>query len=188
MDYTVKPLNENLSQDFVDFLNSLSFDHSPHWASCYCRYYHTNCSQEEWQKRTGKENRKEAIKEIKAGNMQGYLAFHEDKCIGWCNANEAEQFIRLKEQMEPIIKDKKVGCVICFVVHPQYRRQGVARMLLKRAIKDFKLEGFEAVLAIPLENKNEPEKQYRGTVKMFEEEGFQEIEKHGNLSVMWLEL
>ena len=83
--------------------------------------------------------------------MKGYLVFHEDKCIGWCNANEAGHFIRLEEKMKPIIKDQKVGCVICFVVHPQYRKQGVARMLLERAVKDFKLEGFEAVLALPLE-------------------------------------
>ncbi len=35
--------------------------------------------------------------------------------------------------------------------------------MLKQAIEDFKVQGYEAVIALPIENKNEPEKLYRGT-------------------------
>lgn len=188
MNYTVKPLSPDLAETFTTYLGSLDFNHAPHWATCYCMFYQTNCSQEEWQNRTGPENRSAAAKLIKEGSMKGYLAFAGDECIGWCNANDARQYIRLEEEMKPVIRDLKVGCVICYVIHPEYRNQGVARLLLKHALADFKAEGYDAVLAIPLDRKDEPENLYRGTVKMYTEQGFKEIQRHGDLRVLWLDL
>jgi len=187
MKYEIKELRPELAISFTDYLENLDFDHAPHWATCYCRYYHTNCSMDAWQQRTGSENRQEAIKQIKSGDMKGYLAFDDDKCIGWCNANNVNEYLRLENDLNTIIKDKKVGCVICFVIHPEYRGQGVARQLLKQAIGEFKAQGYEAVIALPIENKNEPEKLYRGTLNMYKENGFKEIEKHDNMSIMWLD-
>lgn len=187
MNYTIKPLSSELSSTFTGYFDNLDFGHEPHWATCFCRFYHTNCSAAEWSNRTGEENRLEAIEQIKAGNMKGYLAFDGDKCIGWCNANNVNQYIRLEEDIKHIVKGKKVGCVICFVIHPEYRNQGIARLLLKQAIEDFRLQGFDAVLAIPVDMKDKLEKRYRGTLNMYGELGFREIEKHDNTSVMWLE-
>lgn len=39
-------------------------------------------------------------------------------------------------------------------------------------MKDFKFLGYDAVIALRTENKNEPEKSYRGTLNMFIENGF----------------
>ncbi|MDF2674348.1 MAG: hypothetical protein K0R09_2616 [Clostridiales bacterium] len=188
MNYLVKPLSPELAITFAKYLENLNFDHSPHWATCFCRFYHTNCSFEQWQNRTGAENRSEAVEQILNGNMKGYLAFDGDKCIGWCNANDAGEFIRIEKDINHIVKNQKVGCVICFVIHPEYRKQGVARLLLKQAVEDFKEKGFDAVLSIPVDIKDAPEKLYRGTVNMYREYGFEEIEKKGNSSVMWLKL
>lgn len=188
MNYVVKPLSPELSGKFTDYLENLDFNHSPHWASCFCRFYHTNCSFEEWQGRSGLENKLEAIDEIEKGNMKGYLAFDEDKCIGWCNANDAGKYVRLKEYLKDIISDKKVGLVICFVIHQAYRNQGVARLILRKIIEDFTNQSYDAVLALPVENNNEPEKLYRGTLNMYKEFGFKEIGKDENTSIMWLEL
>ncbi|MFZ5967338.1 MAG: GNAT family N-acetyltransferase [Bacillota bacterium] len=186
MKYTIKPLSSELATTFTEYLEALDFGHATHWATCFCRFYHTNCSYEQWQNRTGAENRAEAIEQIKAGNMKGYLAFDGDKCIGWCNANNVSQYIRLQEDIKHIINDQKVGCVICFVIHQEYRKQGVARLLLKQAVEDFRSQCFDAVLAIPVEIKDEPEKLYRGTMNMYRELGFKEIEKRDNVSIMWL--
>lgn len=187
MKYTIKSLSPELSSIFTEYFEKLDFGHEPHWATCFCRFYHTNCSSEKWHKRTGEENRLEAIEQIKAGNMKGYLAFDGDKCIGWCNANNVSRYIRLEDDIKHIVTGKKVGCVICFVIHPEYRKQGVARLLLKQAVEDFKLQGFDAVLAIPVDIKDKPESLYRGTINMYRELGFREIERHDNVSVMWLE-
>lgn len=188
MKYEIRKLMPELALTFADYLGNLDFGHAPHWATCFCRYYHTYCSRDEWQQRSGATNRQEAIENIKSGNMKGYLAFDDNKCIGWCNANNVNEYLRLKDDLEALIKDKKTGCVICFVIHPEYRGQGVARQLLKQAIEDFKAQGYEAVIALPIENRNEPQKLYRGTLNMYKENGFKEIEKHDNMSIMWLDL
>ncbi|OZV11976.1 GNAT family N-acetyltransferase [Tissierella sp. P1] len=188
MNYEVKSLSPELAETFVEYLGNLDFAHAPHWSTCFCRYYHTNCSFEQWQNRTGEKNRAEAIEQIKLGNMKGYLVFDGNKCIGWCNANDVREFKRLEDDIDHIIKEKKVGCIICFVIHPGYRGRGIARLVLKKAIEDFKAQGFDAVIALPIEIKEAPEKAYRGTFAMYKEQGFEEIERHDSLSIMWLEL
>lgn len=186
MEYTIKPLDSELALTFIEYLGSLDFSHASHWATCFCRFYQTNCSMEEWQNRTGLENSKEAIEQIKSGNMRGYLAFHGDKCIGWCNANNINQYIRIEKDVRHIVNGQKVGCIICFVIHQDYRKQGVARLLLNQAVEAFRMQGFDAVLALPVDIKGEPEKLYRGTINMYQELGFKEVERHDNLSIMLL--
>ncbi len=188
MSYRIELLNKELSATFVEYLENVDFSNTPHWSTCFCRFYHSNCSYDQWSKRTGIENHNEAIEQINAGNMKGYLAFDQDKCIGWCNANDIKQYLRIEDDLKPYTKNYKVGCIICFVIHPEYRKQGVARLLLKKAIEDFKSEGFDAVIAIPIENNNEPEKLYRGTLNMYNENNFKEIDKLDEISVMWLKL
>jgi GNAT superfamily N-acetyltransferase len=188
MNYEVKPLTPELAETFCDYLSNLSFEHAPHWAGCFCRYYHSNCSFEEWRKRTNEENHMEAMEQIKNSSMKGYLAFDGDKCIGWCNANDINEFKRLEGETSHIVKDKRVGCVICFVIHPEYRKQGVARLLLRHAIEGFKDQGYEGVLSIPVDVKDVPEKSYRGTMNMYKECGFEEIETKESSHFMWLKL
>lgn len=188
MSYTIKRLSPELSDTFTDYLSSLDFNHAPHWATCFCRFYHTDCSGEQWQNRTGDENRAEAIEQIEAGDMKGYLAFDGEKCIGWCNANDLPQYKRFANDFEYFTKGLKTGCVICYVIHPGYRRQGIARLLLRQAVEDFKAQGFDAVLALPVESIGAPEKLYRGTLNMYKELGFETMEQDGTTSVMWLKL
>ncbi len=188
MDYEIKALTLELADTFADYLAQVDFASTPHWATCYCRFYYSDCSQKEWMARSGDENRAEAMQCIKEGCQRGYLAFDGERCIGWCSANDARSFTRLQEDIEHQIKGKKVGCVICFVIHNEYRGKGVARQLLRQAVQDFAAQGFDAVLALPIESQTAPQKQYRGTLHMYQEQGFQEIEKHDNLHVMWLEL
>ncbi len=188
MKYTVKPLGPELAGTFTEYLGGLDFGHAPHWAGCFCAFYYSDCSFDVWMNRTGTENRSMAVENIENGTMKGYLAFDGDKCIGWCSANDAHRFLRIKEQVEPVIKDKRVGCVICFVIHPEYRGQGVARLLLKKAVEGFRQQGFDAVISIPVKNVDTPEKQYRGTYNMYGELGFSEVESGDDYSVMWLEL
>ncbi len=99
MDLLIERLSPNLAATYIEFIEGLGFEHEPRWATCFCRWYHTDCPTEDWQKRTGVENSQEALEEITRGNMSGYLAFEQDKCIGWCNANNARQFIRLQDQL-----------------------------------------------------------------------------------------
>lgn len=136
-------------------------------------------------------HKKEAIREIDKGNMKGFLAFDGDKCIGWLNANDWKQLKRLHEYVKDTIGTKKVGMPICFVIHPEYRNKGVATALLKESIADFRNQGYDAMLAIPIYSDDFSPKLYRGTISMYEKAGFRqmdEFEDLGDVRVYWLDL
>ena len=187
MTYRIEPLTPSLAEVFSEYLKNLSFDHAPHWATCFCRFYHHDCSYDEWFARTGEQNRVEAMEEIKVGNMKGYLAFDGDRCIGWLNANDSRSYIRLAEDVAPFVGERKVGMVICYVIDPMYRRQGVARLLLGRAIEDFRIQGCDGVLALPVDEEENLDTRYRGTLNMYNEAGFKRVLKEDRVNVMWLE-
>jgi GNAT superfamily N-acetyltransferase len=188
MNYTVKPLDSSNGEVFTDFLGNLDFSLTPHWATCFCRFYYSDCSIEEWAAKSGETNKAEALEDIRKGNMKGYLAFDGDKCIGWCSANDIVRFPRLSEDVSHLIEGKRTGCTICYVIHPEYRRQGVARLLLQYAVKDFKQKGFDHLLAFPVVADTPAETHYRGSVNMYLENGFQEIGNQDNVKAMLLEL
>ena len=183
----IKPLMPEHAKLFTDYFSNTDFGHAPHWGSCFCRFYHMTCSQEEWKNRSGEANRLEAIEEIRAGRMKGYLAFDDKKCIGWCNANALDQFPILHRDLSQMVGGDNVGCVICFVIHKDYRGQGVARLLLKEATEKFKADGFSSVIALPVDSEGAPENRYRGSLNMYRELGFVELGKRDNTVLMRLE-
>jgi len=188
MQLSIQPLTPELAQPFCDYLTNLDFAATPHWASCFCRFYHTDCSREEWMARSLEVNRAEALREIEAGHMRGYLAFDGDACVGWCNANDITAFLRLREEAGTLCQGKRVACTICFVIHPDYRGAGLARQFIARAVSDYRAAGYDAMLALPIEAEGAGQRRYRGTLHMFQEAGYRELEANGGLHVMWLDL
>ena len=188
MQLTIKPLAPSLGSVYCDFLSGVDFSQTPHWASCFCRSYHLTCSQQEWMARSLEQNRAEALLEIEAGNMHGYLAFDGETCVGWCNANDITAFLRLREEAETFCQGKRVACTICFVIHPDYRGAGLARKFVAQAVSDYRAAGYDAMLALPIEAEGAGQRRYRGTLNMFQEAGYRELEANGGMHVMWLDL
>jgi ribosomal protein S18 acetylase RimI-like enzyme len=62
--------------------------------------------------------------------------------------------------------------ITCFVVHKKYRCRGVARTALKAALTAIQKQGGGLVEAYPIKRWG-AYAEYRGTVSMFEKEGFQ---------------
>ena len=188
MNLTIRPLGPDDAERYVQYLNHLDFHHAPDWSGCYCRYYHTTCTNEAWAKRSADENKAEALAAIQDGSMKGFLAFDGDQVIGWLNANQVEAYPRLRPFIEPYLNNEKAGCVVCFVIHPEYRKQGVASALLKAAVDQFKKDGYDFVVAAPFENKEEPEKAYRGSISMYLKTGFTVIDSRDNMAIVKKEL
>lgn len=172
---------------FTDFLERLDYGHAPHWAGCYCRFYHGDMEFENWKKRMLLENKIEAVDAMSKREMHGFLAFDNEKCIGWLNANDAHSFLRLKSVLPASIKDKRVALTICFVIDPQYRNQGVATALLEAAIRHYRQLGYDGMLAAPIESEGDFALKYRGTSGMYEKFGYSLLEKADRLSVYWLD-
>jgi hypothetical protein len=60
--------------------------------------------------------------------------------------------------------------------------------LLASAIEGFRQAGYDAAMALPIVKEGDPEKRYRGTLHMYEEAGYVEIERQDPLRILWLDL
>lgn len=188
MNLIIKSLWDCPSEDFTDFLERLDYGHAPHWSGCYCRFYHTTIDFDAWKSRKPQTNKQEALDAIKHHDMHGFLAFDDDRCIGWLNANDAQTYVRLNDHLPVFVKDKKVALTICFVIDPQYRNQKVATSLLREAIRYYQQLGYDGMLAAPIEADSDFALKYRGTCGMYEKLGYKIIDKIDRLSVYWLDL
>ena len=67
----------------------------------------------------------------------------------------------------------------------------MATALLKESIADFRNQGYDAMLDIPIYSDDFSPKLYRGTISMYEKAGFRqmdEFEDLGDVRVYWLDL
>lgn len=185
--FTIRSLNPNIPEELPNFFDSLDYSHAPHWSGCYCRYYHTDYTLDEWIKRDPKLNRIETINAIQSGEMNGFLIYDNDKAVGWLNAQSIESYKRLCADLEKF-HNKKVAISICFVIHPDYRNKGLATLLLDYAINYFKDCEFDGLIALPPSEVYDIQKAYRGTLSMYLKKGYQVIEEREGTSMVELVL
>jgi GNAT superfamily N-acetyltransferase len=171
MTIRIEPLSAFNKLAFARLLEGADFGHAPEWKSCYCRFYHTDMAMPDWISRTMMDNKTASFEAIDAGQMKGYLAFEDDLPIGWVNANSLQSYPRLKKIASAYPVDAKIGLTICFVVHPDYRGQGIAGKLLDAAIEGFRQAGFDQVIALPFEDAVAA-RMYRGRLEMYRHRGY----------------
>ena len=189
MNIEIRRLTPKLLEDYLNF-----FDNTPHSTNkpehrCYCVCWSSkDCEGTDF---SSAEKRRDIAKEyVKDGHIQGYLAYVDNKVIGWCNANTKEacyDCVSWKMFMKPVKKDEtdiKVKSVLCFAVSPQMRGQGVATQLLKRVCEDAKEDGFDLIEAYPNREFTSTEDDFMGTIGMFEKAGFIRCYEAGNKIVM----
>ena len=175
MEIEIRKLTPELVDDYVKF-----FDITPHSTGieehrCYCVCWaSTKGNLEECA--TAAQRREVAKRYIKNHFLQGYLAYHENKVVGWCNANtkfECYECISWQMSMNDIRKDdKRVKSVFCFAIAPEYQRKGIGSRMLEKVCEDAKNDGFEYVEAYPNAEFIDTEQDFMGPVSMYEKLGF----------------
>src|SRR5512133_1897099 len=129
MNISIKPLSVDLLNDFLFLFDNMVFTENPDWSRCYCYSFHFTGTNDQWNKEG---NRSSVIELIKEDKMAGYLAFHENEPVGWCNANNRLNYQRLLKYYDLIDNpDDKVCSIVCFVIRPDFRRNGIAQKLLE---------------------------------------------------------
>lgn len=176
MSFEIKALHPSNQDDFFQLFENDNFDHQSEWGSCYCRFYHTNCTMDEWKRRNAMFNRADAVSAILEGSMHGFLAYENDECVGWVNASSILNYPRIFEDIPKLYRDSQIALVICFVIEERHRQQHVASRLLDHAIHYFFEQGYHAIMALPRES-SVPEHNYRGFTQMYLDRGFKEVEK-----------
>lgn len=210
MNIVIKPLTESTMADFFDFFDNRAFSDGSPYAPCYCSCFQLTPDDV----RIGIGNRAAALgggfeglrlalresaeKLIGKGDLRGYLAYDGGLAIGWCNANDRQNYIRTgsfnpgkHEEEDYYISPGECGktkSLVCFETAPDYRRKGVAKALLQRVCEDAKTEGYERVEVYPQLTDAYSPLDFTGSVKMYRNAGFKEVKRHGRTVVMSREI
>ena len=143
---------------------------------------------------TADDERPEIMRELTERDIApGLLAYVDGEVAGWTGFAPREQMGRLaRSKTIQWIDDVPVWSLVCFVVKPQFRGQGVARELLSSAVDYARSHGAPALEGYPVDPEGgrlSPTNAFVGTTRLFEDAGFtraaQTTSKTGGL-VRWI--
>ena len=147
---------------------------------CWCMHYRRSGSAPSLSSVTNRSRTyRTALKAlVDGGRPPGLIAYRGDVPVGWVSLAPREEFARLERSpvMKPV-DDRPVWSIICFVVPPEHRGQGVARALLQGAIAYARDHGATVVEAYPVD-KADPSKDdamWFGAKSMYDHAGFKEV-------------
>lgn len=162
----IRRLTLDQLQPYLDFMDGPAFRSQPQWQGCYCQFYLNTEAQNKDANARGDVNRMRACDRLADGTMQGYVAVHEERVVGWMAANSLRNFVQLPGD------DDDAAAIICFVVDEDFQGRGVATQLLSFGLKDLPNHGYRSVSAAPLASGEFVSYGYRGPRTMFEKAGF----------------
>jgi ribosomal protein S18 acetylase RimI-like enzyme len=178
MDIIIRKLTPDLAEDYVNFFDTTPHDYNVDEHKCYCVCW---CSEDSEGKdfSTREKRRVYAVKYVKENILQGYLAYYNDKVVGWCNANTKSDCLNCaawRRNMGLIPTDEstpdiKVKSIFCFTIAPEMKRKGIATQLLERVCQDAVQDGFDYIEAYPnKEFVNDID--FTGPIEMYRKSGF----------------
>lgn len=174
----IRRLTKDMEKDYLEFFDITPHDNGTPEARCYCVCY--SASDSEGVDFSSAEKRRVLAGEyIRAGLMDGYLAYDGGKAISWCNANVRENCRKSHSgrwHIDPLCKAEddglRIKSVLCFVIAPEHRRHGIAGMLLDAVCEDALQDGFDVVEAYPLKNFVSESADFTGPLALYEKHGF----------------
>jgi GNAT superfamily N-acetyltransferase len=115
---------------------------------------------------------------VDGGTPPGLIAYRDGIPVGWVSLGPREDFAKL--QRSPVMKpvdDRPVWSILCFVVPPMHRRQGVAHALLRGAIAYARAQGATLLEAYPVDRRGQlgDETLWFGPKSMFDRAGFKVV-------------
>jgi GNAT superfamily N-acetyltransferase len=183
-DVTVQPVTEDRVDDWLRLFDHDAFAGNPDWASCYCLEPHAPATKEQ-PERPWRTTRATMVERLRGGTTFGYLAYVEDRAVGWVNASLRSEYGLYRRVDASGPPPSSVVGVSCFIIAPPFRRHGVAAALLDRVIADASVRGASFIEGYPHnEPKGNDAGHFRGPRSMYEERGFQPIEVRDQYTVM----
>jgi GNAT superfamily N-acetyltransferase len=185
---TISPVTEDSIDDWLQFFDHDGFADNPGWASCYCLQPHLPTIDENLD-RPWRESRSIMVKRLLKGETFGYLAYVDNKPVGWVNASLRSDYEMFQQVNPEGPEPASVIGVSCFVIAPPYRRHGVASALLDRVIEEAATRGALWIEGYP---RNEPKSNaaahFRGPQSMYTKRGFQPVVVRERDTVMRLQV
>ena len=177
MNIEIRQLTPELAEDYVRFFDTTPHDDNTDENKCYCVCW-CNDDSEGKDFSTAEKRREYAAKFVKSGSIQGYLAYQDNKIVGWCNANTRADCLKCESgrmylgTLPEESPDVKVKSIFCFVIAPEMRRKGISALLLERVCEDAVHDGFDFVEAYPNKQFINEAADYMGHVELYKRNGF----------------
>lgn len=146
-------------------------------AGCWCMWW--RIKRKDWEANQYEGNRAAIKGIIDSGTVPGLLAYHGDAPVGWVSVGPREDFPVL--QRSPILKpvdDQPVWSIVCFVVHKDYKGQGMSGRLLQAAVDYASAQGATIVEGYPIAPKSVEVPDlysFTGFLSTFQAAGFVEV-------------
>ena len=212
MNLSIKKMSPLLAADYFDFFDNRAFSDNSPFYPCYCNAFQMTKEQIADVFKEGGGNsehtegvrlalRNSAMRMVEQNMIQGYLAYDGEVSIGWCNANDKRNYIRVGEfdlddvsdhedyiPLQQEEKAEKIKSVVCFEIAPEYRGKGIATALLNRVCEDAKQEGYDKVEVYPVLRDAYEKLDFTGPVHLYEKAGFVRISQQGKMLVMQKDL
>lgn len=169
MDIEIRPLMKDLQDDYLLLFDNMIHKENPDWSKCYCNDFHFLGDVETC---TRDISRSLIINRIKENELQGYLVYENNDPIGWCNANDRLNYQRLLRDYDLIDNEKdKVCSVVCFLIHPDYRRQGISQKILEKIIADYSNMDYDYIESYPKKGASSSSN-FKGPMELYKRNNF----------------
>ncbi len=188
--YSTKELAQNTWPDFERLFERHP---APGAYPCWCMYNHRSRPLPESKnlhssvKRAAR-NRRQKRELVENGCSHGILVYAKGEPVGWCQYGPKEELSRIDNnqgyrRLALEGGTKRLWRITCFVVDKTYRKRGVASAGLKAALEAIRNKGGGLVEAYPITRWG-AYSEYRGTVSMFQKEGFKIVAPFGKTNVV----
>ena len=175
----VRPVSPDQHDAVMHYFDMVAYADNPNWSKCFC------CERivDDYESRTKEQNRTLRSTLIKSAKANWLVAYRLGRVVGWCHAAPKTE---LKSVPGESLAD--VGAIVCFVVAPDQRRQGIATQLLAAALEHLRSRGMKTVEAYPRLGEIDPAKwvysQYVGPLSMYVKAGFEVAETHEDFCIV----
>jgi GNAT superfamily N-acetyltransferase len=146
------------------------------YGGCWCMWW--RLTRKEFEAGQGAKNRQAMKSIVDSGEIPGIIAYRENKPIGWCSVAPRRQFGTLeRSRVLRRLDEKPVWSIVCFFIHKQYRKQGIALYLIRAAVNYVQERNgkiVEAYPTVPWERRLPPVSSYMGVPSLYTKAGFVE--------------
>jgi len=152
---------------------------NPQTNGCWCQFWHLRGKA--YFEGHGSGNRARLEEEVRSGAKSGLLAYDDGVAVGWCRIGPRESFERLEHspRLARVDDGADVWSVVCFYVHPDAKRAGVASALLDAAVEHAASRGARIVEGYPVREGHMNIDAYTGYLPMFLDADFAVIRDAG---------
>ena len=171
MSWKTRQVTPDRFEDFADVINrTRRVNH------CWCLSHRLQAAEIE---QLGGGNREQAMRRLcERDHPPGVVTYRDGEPVGWCNIGPRTEITRLTgSRLIRPVDELPVWSIVCVIVRPGHRRQGVTAHLIEGAVAYAASHGAPAVEAYPVDpsGRMDVTMAFVGTKSMFEHVGFRVI-------------